>query len=624
LRRAELSEMFGDHAEAEAAYRQVAALDSQNDGAREALAGFCLLRGDLTEAAMYLQEVVRLLPRDAIVRLTQVRQRLGQVYLGLGDLQAARQHLELTLASEPDRASTLELLTTTYSRLGLHRDAAGMCERLSRVLTDPPRKAEALYREGEILRISVGDAEGASEAYLRASDHDPSFAPALGRLVSYYWARGDLAKLADVGGDLVQASPSPKVDQNDLGLLVTVAALVDHHDEALAKLALESLMLGAPLRAEVAAPRLGELVAKFARGSLDALDTVLAFLFSSLPAGFEGELRAALLRGVANDPGDAGQAMVLARLLDDKGEDVLARSAYSLVQFVDPGMGADKRLAQIGDSSPPKAGAFAPGAAVHPMCQGPLRRVLHHLAAALASAGPQVYDEPTAALAPETLALCETLRVPMGAPAIPLVAQGHGADVTFSASQPLCILIGRRAEDLPPVDLRFLVARALEQARAGTLAVLRMSADNLRGMLRAVLRVAGAPGTPFELAEEAADEPTALWLSRLRKPEIAALIPLATLRGELLADAAAALVNPPEIDSYIRGCRFTADRLGLLLCGRPLTALRALAGLLKDPGAVEDSPTVAQKRDQLRASAAMRELVAFMLSEEYVALVERG
>jgi tetratricopeptide (TPR) repeat protein len=623
-RRAELAEMFGDHAEAEAAYRQVAAVAPQNDSAREALAGFALSRGDLAEAALHLQEVARILPKEAVVRLTQVRQRLGQVFLGLGDLQAARQSLELTLASEPDRASTLELLTTTYTRLGLHRDAATMCERLSRVLTDPPRKAEALFRKGEILRVSLADPEGASEAYLRASDLDPSYSPPLGRLVTYYWDCAEMGKLADVGGDLVQASPTPRLVENDLGLLVTIAALLDHHDEALAKLALESLMLGAPLRADVAAGRLGELVARVARGSFDALDAVLGFVFSSMPATFESELLAALLQAVASDPGDAGQAMVLGRLFERRGAPVLARSAYSLAHFLDGGVGADKRLAELGEASPPKLGALAPDAAVHHLCRGPLRRVLHHLAAARASAGPAAYDEPAAPLQPETLALCESLRVPMNAPAVPLVAQGHGADVTFSASQPLCILIGRRAESLPSTDLRFLLGRALEQARAGTLAVLRMSADNLRGMLRAVLRVAGAPGTPFELAEEAADEPTALWLSRLRKPEISALIPLAERKGELLADAAAALVNPPELDEYIRGCRYTADRVGLLLCGRPITALRALAGQLKDGGVAEEALTTSQKREQLRASPAARELCAFMVSAEYASLVEGG
>jgi tetratricopeptide (TPR) repeat protein len=623
-RRAELAEMFGDGAEAEAAYREVVVMEPDNHGAREALAGFALQRGELTEAALQLHEVVRLLPKHAIDRLTQVRQRLGQVYLGLGDLQAARQNLELTMASEPDRASTLEMLVTTYARLGLHRDAAAMSERLSRVLTEPAKRAEALYRKGEILRSALGDAEGACEAYLRAADLDPSYAPPLARLVAYYWSSADLSKLADVGGDLVQASPVPKVAENDLGLLVALAALLANHDDGLARLALESTLLGAPLRPDVAAGRLGELVGKVQRGSWEALDAVLGFLFSVLPEGFEAELRDAAGRALATDPGDAGIAMLLGRLHERKGATVLARSALCLAHFVDAGLGADRRLDALAEPTAPKLAAFGANAAVHPLCRGPLRRVLHHLAAALAGSGTGVYDEPAAPLHDETRALCESLRVPMGAPAIPLVAQGHGADVTLSASQPLCILVGRRAEALPPSDLRFLLARALEQARAGTLAVLRMTADNLRGMLRAVLRVAGAPGTPFELAEEAADEPTALWLSRLRRPETLALMPLAKHKGELLADAAAALVNPPELDEYIRGCRYTADRVGLLLCGRPLTALRALTGMLKEGGAGEELPTIAQRREQLRASPALRELVAFMLSEEYAALVEGG
>ena len=622
-RRAELAEMFGDQVEAEAAYRELVAMQPDNDAAREALAGFALLRGELAEATMHLQEVVRLLPKEAVVRLTQVRQRLGQAYLGLGDLQAARGSLELTLASEPERASTLELLATAYSRLGMHRDAATMCERLSRVLAEPARKAEALFRQGEILRTSLGDPEGASEAYLRASDHDPGYAPPLARLVAYYWGRAELVKLADVGGDLVQASPTPKVDQSDLGLLVTIAALLGHHDEALAKLALESTMLGSPVPASVAAARLGELISRVARGSLESLDEVLAFLFSAMPPSFADELGAALQVALASDPGDAGQAMVLGRLFERRGAAGLARSAYSVARFVDPGLGAEQRLAELGEASTPKLVAFAADTAVHPLCRVPLRRVLHHLAAALASAGPSVHGGLAAGLQPETLALSEALRGPMGAPPIPLVAQGHGADVTFSASQPLCILVGRRAEALPTADLRFLFGRAFEQARAGTLAVLRMSADNLRGMLRAVLRVAGASGTPFELAEEATDEPTALWLLRLRKPEIAPLIPLAKLRGELLADAAAALVNPPELDDYVRGCRYTADRVGLLVCGRPMTALRALAGLLRDADA-DEPRTVAQRREQMRSSLAMRELVNFMVSDEYAALIEGG
>ena len=621
-RRAELAEMFGDHAEAEAAYRDVVALDPQHDGAREALAGFALLRGDLAEAALHLQEVVRLVPKESIDRLTQIRQRLGQVFLGLGDLQAARQNLGLALASEPDRPSTLELLATCYGRLGLHRDAAAMCERLSRTLADPSKKAEALFRKGEILRVSLSDDDGANEAFLRACDLDPSFAPTLGRLVTYYWARADLPNLADVGSDLVSAAPIPRAGQDDLGLLVAVAALLARHDEGLAQSALASVLLGAPLRADLAAIRLGELVARVTRGDLASLDAVLVFLRTAMHPGFESELAAAAMRGLANDPGDAGLAMVLARILEGKGRIGLARSAYSLAHFIDTGIGAGVRLAELGEATTPRSEAFAPGQAVHPLCRGPLRRVLHHLARALASAGPAAYDEPAAPLLPETVAICEELRTQLGAPPVPIVAQGHGVDVTFTATQPLSILIGRRAESLAASDLRFFVARALEQARAGTLAVLRMSPDNLRGMLRAVLRVAGAPGTPFEIAEESADAATALWLTRLRKPESAALISVPEHKDEFIADGSHALADPPDLDDYIRGCRYTADRVGLLSCGRPLAALRALAGFLKDGSAAEETATVAHRQEQLRASQAMREMVAFMVSEEYGALVD--
>jgi tetratricopeptide (TPR) repeat protein len=624
FRRAELAEMFGDHVEAEVAYREVVALDPSHEGAREALAGFALSRGDFAEAALHLREVLRLLPKESVDALTQARQRLGQVYLGLGDLPAARQNLELALASDPDRAATLELTITTYQRLGLHKEAAALCERLSRILADPAKKADALFRKGEILRASLADTEGASDAYLRASDLDPSFAPTLVRLVSYYWSRAELANLADVGADLVHAAPVPKVDEDDMGLLVAVAALLARNDEALAKSALASPLLGFPLRPELAAIRLGELVSRVDRGALHSLDAAMKCIVASAPPDFEVELRGAALRGVMNDPGDAGQAMVLARILDRRGQVSLARAAYCLAHFIDPGIGADGRLADLGEGNTPRAGAFAPGVAVHPLCRGPLRKVLHHLAPAFASVGGRSTSPlSSVGLLPETVAICEDLRIKLAAPPIPFVAHGEGTDVTFTATQPLCILIGRKAEALSAADLRFFTARALEQARAGTLAVLRMSQGNLRGMLRAVLRVAGAPGTPFEIDEETADQAAALWTERLRRPEISALIPLDKAKEELIDSATRALANPPELDSYIRGCRYTADRMGLLASGRPLAALRALAGLLKvDSAATSDEATLARRQEQLRASPALSELVAFMLSEEYGALVE--
>jgi tetratricopeptide (TPR) repeat protein len=623
FRRAELAEMFGDHAEAEAAYRQVVAVDPRDDLAREALAGFSLSRGDWSEAALHLQEVVRLLPKDAIDRLAQARQHLGQVFLGLGDLQAARLNLELALASHPDRPSTLDLLATTYEKVGLFREAAAMCERMSRVLADPNRKAEALFRKGELLRNSLGDEESATEAYLRASDLDPSFAPNLVRLVCYYWAEGDLVSLADVGADLVLAAPVPKVDREDAGLLVAIAALLARDDEELAKTALESPLLGGPVRAELAASRLGELVGRVARGEIASLDRILQFVCTSIRGGFEGELRGAALRAVISDPGNGAQCLLLGRLFERRGQAALARSAYSVVQFLDPSLGAGTPLADLGDETKPRLEAFFLGSnAVHPSARGPLRKVLQHIAVALVSpgAGPAAEVLPQEMLEPATVALCEKLQRDLSAPVIPFVSHGEGLEVTLSATQPLRILIGRRAETLQPEDLRFFVARALEQARAGTLALLRMSQENLQGMLMAILRIADAPASPFDIAGQSADEGTALWLDRLQRPETAALIPIDRIKDELVEHAHAALANPPEIEAYIRGCRYTADRVGLLASGKPLSVLRALAGSLKDASTL-DSATVAQRQDHVRGSQALRELIAFMLSEEYSALV---
>jgi hypothetical protein len=327
--------------------------------------------------------------------------------------------------------------------------------------------------------------------------------------------------------------------------------------------------------------------------------------------------------------------MLLGRLFERRGQGALARSAYSVAHFVDPSLGAGKALGELGDEIKPRVEAFFLGSnAVHPFARGPLRKVLQHLAGALVSTGPVVQGSSEAlsdplppSLQPATVAICDRLRRDLSAPQIPFVPHGDGIDVTLSATQPLRILIGRRAEALEPDELRFFVARALEQARAGTLALLRMSQSNLQGMLQAVLRVAGARpavDAPFDVAGEAADAGTALWLERLRRPETAALIPLDGRRDELVDHAREALAQPPEIESYIRGCRYTADRIGLLASGKPLAVLRALAGSVKDAGVAIDAASVVERQELMRKSQALRELVAFMLSEDYSALVMAG
>lgn len=616
-RRAELAEMFGDHQDIEAAYRELVQLDPQHVGAREALALILLHRGELNEAVFFLREVLRLLPKDAIERLTLARHHLGVAYLSLGDFLSARQNFELALSNAPDRTSSLDGLAITLQKLGLYSEAAAMCERLARATLEPPMKAEVLFRKGEILRQLLNDVEGANDAYLRSSDCDPTFGPTLGRLVLYYWEKSDLKNLADVGMDLVEATVAPREGQEDLGLLVALAAILERKDESLAQKALESPLLGAPLQARVAAQRLGELIGRVMYSALDAVDTALTLLANQFASQFQIELADALRTAVLAKPYDAGLCMVLGRLWERLRKESLARSAYSLAQFVDPRIGAEACLRALGDENQLRNEAWTVGAVDHPLCQGALRRVLCQFAPALTLLHPEEKKEPPAfaALSKDHAGRCETLRLRMQTPKVAMGIHGEGVEVALAPTSPVTIILGRKAELLALSEFDFYVARAFEQVRGGTLAVVRSSAFQLRCLIQAIVYVTRESNVPSDEEPEAA---ILGWLDRLSSPDVLAVLPNGEDRSRLQTDANSVLANLPDLESYLRGCRFTADRVGLLACGRPLVALRALAGFLKSDQTDPHSNTL-RPQEILVVSPAVRELVSFMLSPEYAA-----
>ncbi len=210
-RRAQVAQALGEESEAENHFREVAILNPRHVEAREALAEIALRRGDFGGGALRLEEVLRLLPLDALDRLLDVRQRLGGVYLQLQDWTSARYYLELVLAQEPTRTVPLEILVDVYLRLSAYREAAEACSRLARLHTGPRRRAEILYRQGEILRRFLEDESGAIDAYLRASDLDPQFAPALARLADLAWRRGDFDEVAELAAELGDGRPRPRI-----------------------------------------------------------------------------------------------------------------------------------------------------------------------------------------------------------------------------------------------------------------------------------------------------------------------------------------------------------------------------------------------------------------------------
>jgi tetratricopeptide (TPR) repeat protein len=638
LRRAELAEMFSEPAEAEAAYQELARIDAHHAGAREALASFALARNDRVTAVFWLEEVLRLLPRDAVTRLTETRHRVGEINLSLGNLTVARENLEMALASEPDRTSTLDLLVDTYQKLGLHNQAVSTCEILARKLEEPRKKAETLYRAGEILRIELNDLEAANDIYLCASDIDPSFDPTLARLVAYYWERRDLANLAEVGAGLLHSS-APHSLQPELPLLVALAAILLRKDANLISRALAEVQF----EPDLIAHRLAELAQILStpapatptgssesgvrkmpseRGLFERLDIVFAGLRESTPLQFDEDLGAAALRSLLGDPADIGMALLCSYLQERAGHLAMARTARDLALLLAPSWEPEGRISNLGNQNAARSAAWAPSAAEHPLCRGPLRKVLRALAPALAEV-PQASGAPAEgeALGPKAEMILQELRSLLEAPAVRAVVRGQGSDVTFAASQPLTVVMGQRCESLEDPELRFFVARVLEQARAGTMAVARLSVSDLRGLLRGVIRVVSMGASDEAPGErDSESDLAASWASRLSQPQIARLLPSGKTRADLLVDAGEALSRPPDLEGYVRGCRFTADRVGLLASGSPLVALRALTGFYKqDSGA---ATSASEQQERVRSSAAAREIIGFMLSDDYTSLVE--
>jgi tetratricopeptide (TPR) repeat protein len=232
FRRAELAEVFGDEAEAEAAYREVARLDPRRIEAREALAEIALYRQDSVEAARHLEDLLTLYPAEAVDKQREVRERLGAVRHQLGDDADARYHLELVLAEEPERVSVLEGLAVVYQALGLHRQAADLLGRLGRAHPEARGRAEALFRQGELLGGTLGDPAAAGDAYLRSSDQDPTFVPTLRRLAAHFFEQGDWQNLGDVGRELERLSEGPG---EAIGVRLSLGALAGTGDAVSAR-----------------------------------------------------------------------------------------------------------------------------------------------------------------------------------------------------------------------------------------------------------------------------------------------------------------------------------------------------------------------------------------------------
>ena len=353
-RRAQIAQAVGEEGEAENHLREVAILNPRHVDAREALASIALARGDYGGAALRLEEVLRLLPFDALDRLLEVRQRLGGVYLQLQDWSSARYYIELVLSQDPTRTAALEVLIDVYLRLHAYRDAADACGRMARVDASPRQRAEILYRQGEILRVHVGDESQAMDAFLRSSDLDPQFLPSLVRLAAFYWRHGSFEDLAELAADLASVPFVPDEETIDLPMRLAIAtrlapSLGDPH---------APVPPGDQATGDVArrARALAEAAGFFGARPPGDLDPALEVLLDGGVSGDQGGrghangLYRALADLVQEDPADnnMGAVRALGRVAECLGLTAAARGMYSVLVFVDPDDAAAGALRTLG------------------------------------------------------------------------------------------------------------------------------------------------------------------------------------------------------------------------------------------------------------------------------------
>jgi tetratricopeptide (TPR) repeat protein len=204
-RRAELAEALGDDAEALALAQQSARLNPSRRDIYATCARLAGKLGDLESAIRASRSALELVVPGDVQATTAARAELAELCRKAGDTIGAVYYFELVVAEEPHHARSLEALAELYVERGNWGGAARALRTLAELAGAPEARAALLYRLGELLLAQLGDLPGADDAFLRASDLDPTHVPTLRRLIDVYWRAGDVGALLDVAQDLARS-----------------------------------------------------------------------------------------------------------------------------------------------------------------------------------------------------------------------------------------------------------------------------------------------------------------------------------------------------------------------------------------------------------------------------------
>jgi tetratricopeptide (TPR) repeat protein len=211
--------------------------------------------GRAPEALSAFREAARMRPDSADLQLI-----LATVQLGQNDSAGARRSLEAALKIDPKHTSAIELLAELAEKGGDLAEAERMWTRLAAAV--PPEKSGAATLHAGAVRLQMGDAAGAVDAFAKYLELDPESMEARVNLGIAQWRSGEAGAAVETLQDVIASHPGLAE-----AWYAYAYAAIDIEDYAAAKKAFEALAGLGDRSAEVAY-NLGLLLQQ--AGELDA------------------------------------------------------------------------------------------------------------------------------------------------------------------------------------------------------------------------------------------------------------------------------------------------------------------------------------------------------------------
>jgi tetratricopeptide (TPR) repeat protein len=507
--------------------------------------------------------------------------------LGADDV-AARQALNAVLSYDPHFVPALDALAEQQERAAEYRAAAESLVRLARILDDDLKLAAALLRLGRIYAEHLADPKRAEIALTRASALMPEDQRPLELLAFLFEREGRHEDALRTLMQLIKLTPN--AEQREAYVVQQAAVLTE---------------LG---QGQAAAQWLEE-ARRLAPTSLRVMRAQAAlFERNEDPAGrHEHLLRSCqTLRGaIEHDPSDPTAWLGLAELLAARG---LAEGP-PLVAAAARAFGLD--APQLSAAEPAGLGPNA----LHPELLAPLiqhdaldilRALLREQAAALAPHLPPKSPAELGMLAVDPQALHMVQRL-FGLPEAPRLSSGPDGTCLPNEDNPLTLAVDPTLlAEASDAERFFLLLRAVAVAKLDCTLLVRCVPERIGLVLHALWQVVDRNQTVAVLdAQEQARVARELWpmLAPEQRPRVQSLI------VELMRHDDA---TPRRL---VSAALERASRVALLVSGDVSAAMNALLRLRgKQPHALH----LADKIELFRADPALRGLLSFAISEQYI------